>query len=135
MWVHKILHPKSVSDKLGIKLSLTISAVCVPDDATMSDAQKPTAKFVDGEPASGAEMIFLATTTTSDLSAIRKLLAPPALDGTLRVVFPEARQEITELQVLEAGRAAGLYDVKVVSYSPAHIAVKFVRPQRQAPGT
>jgi hypothetical protein len=33
------------------------------------------------------------------------------------------------LQVLNAGRDAGLVDIKVVSYSPTHTALKFVRPK------
>ena len=52
--------------------------------------------------------------------------------GALWIVYPKGRQEITELQVLDAGRAAGLVDVKVVSFSATHTALKFVRPKIKA---
>ena len=47
----------------------------------------------------------------------------------LWIVYPKGRKEITERQVLDAGRAAGLVDVKVVSFSASHTALKFVRPK------
>jgi hypothetical protein len=47
----------------------------------------------------------------------------------LWIVYPKGKQEITELQVIEAGRQAGLVDVKVVSFSATHTALKFVRPK------
>jgi hypothetical protein len=47
------------------------------------------------------------------------------------LIYPKGRKEITELQVLSAGRSAGLLDVKVVSYSATHTALKFVRPKSQ----
>ena len=46
--------------------------------------------------------------------------------GALWIVYPKGKQDITELQVLDAGRAAGLVDVKVVSFSATHTALKFV---------
>jgi hypothetical protein len=44
------------------------------------------------------------------------------------VVYPKGRQQITEGDVLAAGRAAGLKDVKVVGFSATHTALKFVIP-------
>jgi hypothetical protein len=47
----------------------------------------------------------------------------------LWIVYPKGGKEIKEAHVLEAGRAAGLFDVKVVSLSATHTALKFVRPK------
>jgi len=46
----------------------------------------------------------------------------------LWVVYPKGRKEITEGDVLGAGRKAGLKDVKVVGFSLTHTALKFVIP-------
>ena len=46
----------------------------------------------------------------------------------LWVVYPKGKKEITENEVLAAGRKAGLKDVKVVGFSPTHTALKFVIP-------
>ena len=128
-WAHAILHPKTTADKLGIKPGLTISALHLPGDATMQDARKAVAAFSDKKLLKASDMIFVGATTTSDLGGITKLIPSLAASGALWVVYPKGRQNITELQVLSAGRAAGLVDIKVVSYSPTHTALKFVRPK------
>ena len=52
-------------------------------------------------------------------------------DGALWIVYPKGKQEIKEVDVLAAGRAAGLVDVKVVKFSDTHTALKFVRPKAE----
>jgi hypothetical protein len=130
-WAHAILHPKTTADKLGIKPGLTVSAFHLRGDATMQDARETVAAFSDKKPLVSSDMIFLGATTTSDLRGITKLIPSLAASGAFWVVYPKGRQEITELQVLNAGRAAGLVDIKVVSYSSTLTALKFVRPKNQ----
>jgi hypothetical protein len=47
----------------------------------------------------------------------------------LWIVYPKGKSEIREIDVLAAGKAAGLVDVKVVAFSATHTALKFVRPK------
>ena len=49
-------------------------------------------------------------------------------NGALWVIRPKGRPEISERAVMDAGKAAGLVDVKVVSFSETHTAEKFVIP-------
>ena len=121
--------PRALLDKLGIKPGLTISALNLSGDPTMQDASKGAATFSDGKPLEPSDMIFFGATTASDIKGIKKLLPSLAPNGALWIVYPKGRKEITELQVLSAGRAAGLVDIKVVSYSTTHTALKFVRPK------
>jgi len=130
-WAHSILHPKSTADKLGIKPGLTISAVHMAGDSTMNDARKAAAVFSDAKPLPESDMIFLGATTTSDLGGVKKLIPSLAANGALWIVYPKGRKEITELEVLHSGRAAGLVDVKVVSFSATQTALKFVRPKNK----
>jgi hypothetical protein len=44
------------------------------------------------------------------------------------VVYPKGVQTIREIEVLDAGRTAGLKDTKVASFSPTHTALRFVIP-------
>jgi hypothetical protein len=74
-------------------------------------------------------VIFYGAEATSELPRIKKIIPALAGNGALWIVYPKGRKEITELQVLAAGREAGLVDIKVVSYSPTHTALKFVRPK------
>ena len=48
--------------------------------------------------------------------------------GALWVVYPKGVQTIREIEVIAAGREAGLKDVKVASFSATHTALKFVIP-------
>jgi hypothetical protein len=52
-------------------------------------------------------------------------------NGALWVIRPKGRKEISERAVMDAGKAAGLVDVKVVSFSETHTAEKFVIPVAQ----
>jgi hypothetical protein len=51
-----------------------------------------------------------------------------ASKGALWVVHPKGVQIIREIEVLDAGRAAGLKDTKVVAFAPTHTALRFVIP-------
>ncbi len=48
--------------------------------------------------------------------------------AALWVVYRKGQEHITENDVLAAGRKCGLKDVKVVGFSSAHTALKFVIP-------
>ena len=128
-WAHKILHPESMLEKLGINPGMVISAVGMPDDSSVKDLRTQTKDFSESKPLSNSDLIFLGAAKSGELARARQLIPSLSAAGALWIVYPKGRQEITELQVLNAGRAAGLVDVKVVSFSPTHTALKFVRPK------
>jgi hypothetical protein len=128
-WAHAILHPKSTAEKLGVKPGLRVSALRMPDDKVMKDARKVAAEFSEDKPLRDVDMIFLGADSEADLARMKRLIPSLAGNGALWIVYPKGKREITELQVLNAGRTAGLYDAKVVSYSASHTALKFVRPK------
>jgi hypothetical protein len=51
-----------------------------------------------------------------------------AKTGAIWVAYPKGCQEIRELDVITAGKSAGLTDNKVCSFSPTHTALRFVIP-------
>ncbi len=126
-WAHKILHPKSTAEKLGIKPGLVISVVTMPDDSFVKDLRAQAKSFSDSKPLSNSDLIFFGAAKSAELAGAKQLIPLLGSAGALWIVYPKGRQGITELQVLDAGRAAGLVDVKVVSFSATHTALKFVR--------
>ena len=128
-WAYKILHPKSTSEKLGIKPGLVISAVTLGDADFVKDLRTKAKSFSDSTPLGNSDLIFFGAANAGELVRAKKLALSLSSAGALWIVYPKGRQEITELQVLKAGRAAGLVDVKVVSFSATHTALKFVRPK------
>ena len=128
-WAHKILHPKSTAEKLGLKPGLIISVIAMSDGNFAKDLSAQSKSFSDSKALRDSDLIFLGAGKVAELSRIGRLLPSLASAGALWIVYPKGKQEITELQVLNAGRAAGLLDVKVVRFSDTHTALKFVRPK------
>jgi hypothetical protein len=123
-WAHKILHPPARADKLGIKPDLSVRLAGDFDSGFLDELRY--LKTVSGK--GKADLIFLAASHAAALGQIPKLAATLKPAGALWVVYPKGVQAIREIQVLDAGRAAGLKDTKVASFSPTHTALRFVIP-------
>jgi hypothetical protein len=128
-WAHKILHPKSTAEKLGIKPGLVISAIAMGNSDFVNDLRAQAKSFSASSALKNSDLMFLGANETAELTRAKKLAPSLASAGALWIVYPKGRQEITEQQVLSAGKAAGLVDVKVVGFSATHTALKFVRPK------
>jgi hypothetical protein len=128
-WAHKILHPKTVTEKLGIKPGLVISVMGLRDADFLKDLRDQAKSFSDSKSLNDSDLIFVGVEKASDLARAAKATPSLSSTGSLWIVYPKGKQEIKEQQVLDAGRQAGLVDVKVVSYSATHTALKFVRPK------
>jgi hypothetical protein len=122
-WARKILHPPSLLDKLGVKPGLRVRIIGVPDFA--EELARNGATIVAKNP----DMIFFQAARKSDLARLARLSIQP--DGAIWIVYPKGIREITENDVIEAIRAAGLKDVKVASFSATHTALKAVIPVAQ----
>jgi hypothetical protein len=79
-------------------------------------------------PNRSAALVFYGAEDRGDLKRVKAFAARLAPDGALWVVYPKGQKRITENDVITAGRAAGLKDVKVVGFSSTHTALKFVVP-------
>jgi hypothetical protein len=128
-WAQKILHPKSTTEKLGIKPGLTVSLIGDFENGFVEDLKNAAERFSQSKAIKNSDLIFFAAVRETELGRATKLAASLSSAGALWIVYPKGRQEIAERQVLEAGKMAGLVDVKVVSFSATHTALKFVRPK------
>ncbi len=126
-WARKILHPTQRVDKLGIKPGQRIALVNLRDPALQEEIAARTTD-VTSKASGEIDLIFLGaerTTALTKLSSLRRVLKS---NGAIWVVYPKGVSQITEADVLTAGRAAELVDTKVVRFSPTHTALKFVIP-------
>lgn len=128
-WADKILHPKTTAEKLGIKPGMTASVQAIRDAAFLTDLREKAEKVSTSRLLKDSDLIFFGAAEESDLADVAEVIPSLASAGALWIVYPKGKQEITEGQVLAAGRAAGLLDVKVVKFSETHTALKFVRPR------
>ena len=122
-WARKILNPTSLLDKLGVKAGASVRLAGEFEGGFLDELRArdvvSKAKY---------DLVFFAAGTSRDLARIPKLAAGMKPAGGLWVVYPKGVSVIREIDVLAGGRAAGLKDVKVASFSATHTALKFVIP-------
>jgi len=127
-WAEKILHPPSHLAKLGVKPDWRVAVLGIRDEDFLAELEPAAALVSIGRTVKQCDAIFFGATAASHLDRLKPLKKSLKANGALWVVRPKGRAEITEAAVMAAGKAAGLVDVKVVSFSPTHTAEKFVIP-------
>jgi hypothetical protein len=127
-WRDKILHPKSRIEKLGVKSGAKVSLLGDFDAEFLEELGKLTKSVNKGNVTADSEWIFFAVDSKEDLTTVPKISKSMKGAAALWIVYPKGQKHITENNVLSAGRKTGLKDVKVVGFSSAHTALKFVIP-------
>ena len=129
-WAFKILHPKSLLDKLGVTQGARVAVLGILDASFLRDLAA-CAEISARKAKKGTDIIFFAA---EDSDALRQLAGQRVFlkpDGGIWVVYPKGQKHITENDVLAAIRKAGLVDVKVARFSDTHTALKAVIPVKQ----
>jgi len=127
-WAQRILHPKSLMDKLGVKPGVVVSVLGVRNASFRQQLNERTAEVADNRPRKDSDFIFLAAETRDDLKRVGNLARWLKKTGAIWAVYPKGQLHITQADVMAAAKAAGLVDVKVVSFSTTHTALKLVIP-------
>jgi hypothetical protein len=131
-WAAKILNPPGRLDKLGVKAAQSILVLGLDDRAFVRELEGRGARVATK--ASGvADVIFYGAESRSALDKLAPLRAHLQPDGAIWVIRPRGSSEIGEADVMKAGKAAGLVDVKVARFSDTHTAEKFVIPVAKRP--
>ena len=126
-WAEKIRNPPTRIDKLGIKAGQRVLLVGLRD-ASLREEIVTRGAVVLSRGTEEADAIFMAADDRSVLERLSTLQQFLKRDGAIWVVRPKGSPDITEAEVMKAGKAAGLVDVKVVRFSETHTAEKFVIP-------
>jgi hypothetical protein len=122
-WAHKILNPPSLMDKLGVKPGLTVRLIGEFEPGFRQGvAARDGTIIAKGK----CNLVFFAAAKSADLNRISKLKADLKTGGALWIMYPKGVPEIKEIQVIKAGRAAGMKDVKVARFSATHTGLKFM---------
>jgi hypothetical protein len=127
-WAFKIRNPRSLADKLDVKSGMRVSLCGVNDAGFRELVAARTADISEGRAAKNSDLIFFAAPATKDLARLAVLRNSLKDNGAIWVVYPKGRKDITEGEVLKAGKQAGLVDIKVARFSDTHTALKFVIP-------
>lgn len=128
-WCHKILHPKTRFEKLGVKPDIRVSLRGDFDQDFLRELRATTKEINESKIDSASDLIFLSVNSSKQLTSAIPRVAKGIQGATaLWIVYPKGQKEITENDVLSTGRKSGLKDVKVVGFSATHTALKFVLP-------
>jgi hypothetical protein len=127
-WMRFIKQPKGLFEKLEVGPESRIAVVDVPDSLFVAALRERTAHVTEGRVPEGAPVIMFGAETRDALRKLPLLRARLVDTGALWIVRPKGSKAISEADVLEATRDAGLVDAKVVAFSKTHTAHKCVVP-------
>ena len=127
-WADRILNPKTLLDKIGVKDGQRVSLLDAPGEEIRALLAGRGIAYAEAEQPE-ADVILYGVAAPADLERLVPLQDSLARDGAIWVVAPKGGIEPTEAQVLAGGKAAGLVDVKVARWSDTHTAHKFVIPK------
>jgi hypothetical protein len=118
---------KPLLDRLGVKPSSKVAVVDIDDASFMKLLRGRTRDVVTGKPRSPCDVVIFGVTEPRDLDRLRELKTWIEPNGAVWVVRPKGPgSAVSETDMFDAGRAAGLVDNKIASFSETHGAMRFV---------
>ena len=105
-----------------------VSLIAVGDNDFVREVRRVSDDVTIGRAPAACDIIFFGAISAKELVRLATLKTSLKPNGPLWVIRPKGRPEISERAVMDAGKVAGLVDVKVVSFSETHTAEKFVIP-------
>ena len=115
-------------DKLGVKPGQKIAVLGVESAEFLTDLEARVPEYSGGKRIAGADLIFFSAEAVADLLQLISLGRSIQKNGAIWVVYPKGQKHIREIDVINAGKAAGLTDNKVCSFSATHTALRFCIP-------
>jgi hypothetical protein len=129
-WAKKILNPRGLLEKLGVKQDARVGVIGVDDAGFIDQLRARTYYLTIGAPPAGADLVFYEANAQEDLARLPELADVIAKHGAVWVVSPKGKGAVLrDVDVMAAARAAGLVDTKVVAFSESHTALKLVIPR------
>jgi hypothetical protein len=119
---------RTLAEKLGIKPGQRMAVLGVEDAEFQRDLEAIVSDYSRGDRVSDADLIFFSAEAKQDLSKLKSLSRSICKSGGIWVVYPKGQTHIREIDVINAGKSAGLTDNKVVRFSATHTALRFVIP-------
>ena len=115
-------------EKLGVKKDSDVLLLGIEDDKGFVEELRRAGARIRTSGAQPAAMIFATFRHRDDLRRLPGLVPRLHADGVLWTLRPKGSKDLTESEMMRGGQAAGLVDVKVVSFSDTLTAEKFVVP-------
>ena len=118
-------------DKLGVKPGQRVVVLSVEGAEFLMGLASRVPEYSRGEHIKNADLIFFSAESRDDLTRLKSLVKWISKSGAIWVVYPKGQNHIREIDVINAGKSAGLTDNKVCRFSETHTALRFVIPVSQ----
>lgn len=121
-------------DKLGVKPGAKVCVIDLDDAGFISLLRSRTSDILFRKPRTPCDLVFLGASKPADLKRINVIKTWIEPNGAIWVVRPKGgRSAIRDVDVIEAGLAAGLVDNKIASFSDTQGAMRLVYRLRDRP--
>jgi hypothetical protein len=125
---------RSLIDKLGVKPGQRIAVLGVESAEFLAELVARVPEYARGKRINEADLIFFSAEAVADLGQLSSLGRSIQKNGAIWVVYPKGQKHIREIDVINAGKSAGLTDNKVCSFSTTHTALRFCIPVARREG-
>jgi hypothetical protein len=128
---NSIRNPRSLLDRLGIKPDHTVSIVGLDDPSFVEELRQRTDAVAEDSVKAKSDVIFLRARQRANLQRLKTLRRSLKSNGAIWVLWKKGSKDpadVKESEVMAAGKAQGLVDVKIASFSDELSALKFVIP-------
>lgn len=119
---------RSRIEKLGVKRDGDVLLLGLEGNPQFLEELRGAGARVRTSGTRPADMIFATFRHRDDLRRLSQLARRIRPDGVIWTLRPKGSKDLTEAEMMRAGKEAGLVDVKVVSFSELLTAEKFVVP-------
>jgi len=117
---------RSRIEKLGVKAGSDVLLLGIEKDKRFVKELRTAGAAIRTSGTTPADIIFATFQHRDDLRRLPPLAARLKANGVLWTLRPKGSKDLTEAEMMRAGKGAGLVDVKVVSFSDVLTAEKFV---------
>jgi len=116
-------------EKLGVKADTDVLLLGIEDDTEFMTELRAAGARIRTTGKVPADMVFATFRHRDDLRRLVSLVPRIQPAGVIWTLRPKGSKDLTESEMMRAGKDAGLVDVKVVSFSAELTAEKFVIPR------
>jgi hypothetical protein len=121
-------------DKLGIRPGMRVALLDVADPDIRTQIGERTTDLTEGWPAPDTDIVLFGADSFDALERLADLATRIRPNGAIWVVSRKGPERtLRDVDVIDAGIAAGLVDNKVASFSPTHTALRLVIPVARRP--
>jgi hypothetical protein len=116
-------------DKLGLRPGMRVALIDIDDPAIRPLIAERTTELTEGWPEPDTDIVLLGADSTAALEPLEALATRIRPNGAIWVVSRKGKAAtVRDTDVIDAAKAAGLVDNKVVSFSSTHTALRLVIP-------